>query len=133
MPLPFQTFGGVSSMEFDVVPHVWLLDVLLIAALLLPLARRLARTAGDAGGPPSAPLVAGGIGLVLCAAAAAFIAAGFAQRTYRPVWSLGGADYGNDASYRPVGIAWGGATTADCKPSTFWFPDGWHGKVTRRR
>jgi hypothetical protein len=37
LPLPFRQFSGISSMKFNAMPHVYLLDIALLAAASYPI------------------------------------------------------------------------------------------------
>jgi hypothetical protein len=118
IPLPYQTYSGVSSMEFFFMPHVYIFNLAVLTALLLPVARLIAQrpcvslqfqSIAALGG---AAAIVVGLGVV-----AVFVTTG----TWRPVGSIG-SDFGKYREYRPVGLAYSGV---DCLPSNSWFPNDW--------
>ena len=127
MPLPYWMWNGVSSLEHDFVPHVYILNIILLGLLLFPVIRwifdrlvsrdsKWLRTAIAAAG---VLLLATHVVLMLI-----LVSVGF----YRPATSLGLGDYYRYTDFRPVRFGFRRSNAPDCMPSTFWFPEGWQHK-----
>ncbi len=120
MPLPFEQYSGVSSGEFFFIPHVYLLNVALLFALLFPAVRWSLTQAGMSVAALSVICLAGaGLLLFSLGATAWAVKSG----ALRPAGSLGAGQYGRYTEYRPV--SFGSLGAIDCPPSNFWFPNGW--------
>jgi hypothetical protein len=65
LPLPYRQFSGVSSLTFNIMPDVLLLNVALLAALAYPFARMADRRLARAGRVTSAVTAIPGILLLL--------------------------------------------------------------------
>ena len=126
LPLPYQVYGGVSSMEFDFMPHIYLFNVAVLSIVLLPLVRLALERFVPIGRDRWRDVI-GGCALMLCIAFAATMLFSVGQGWLRPVISIGDDRYGSYFEFRPVGVA-ARAALVSCKASTFWFPDGWHGR-----
>lgn len=121
MPLPYIQWSGVSSLEYEFMPLVYLLNVLLLLALALPIASLLLRRL-----PVRLSRIRTGLGLagltvalVVTAVVAHLVSIG----AWRPTWSLAHPGYYKYADFRPIRL-----TTNDlhydCTPSPSWFPEG---------
>jgi hypothetical protein len=119
-PLPWQQFGGVSSLEYAVMPHVYVVDVLVtglaLFALLRPGLRALTRFRWAA----RTVAVAGVVAALVAIGAQAFVS----WATWVPVATIADGYPSRFRDYRPVGVS---SPHYDCSPSEFWF-----GPVARR-
>jgi hypothetical protein len=119
MPFPYVRWGGVSSLEYDFIPLLYVLNNLALLALAWPLARRLLRSF-DARWR-SLRIALGSIGLAL----ALVVLAGIAELTgyglWQPTTSLN--PYGPDGYFdlRPLRFTWLDLHY-ECTPSETWFP-----------
>jgi hypothetical protein len=116
LPLPYRQFSGVSSLTFNIMPHVLLLNILLLAALAYPIARMVDRRLARAGRVTSAVTAIPGILLLLLSLATLWLDVAFGFH----IANTFSAGYDRYWSYRPIGISLGGHRT-DCTPSEFWF------------
>ena len=115
LPLPYRRYSGVSSLAFDIMPHVLLLNVLVLAALAYPLMRWSVRRLSRCGKLTS--VIAAVPGLLLLLLCLAFLWFEFGTGFLVSSISAGGDSYW---AYRPVGISLMGSQKA-CTPSEFWF------------
>jgi hypothetical protein len=120
LPLPFERYSGASSHEFFFMPHVYLLNVVLLAAALFPVVRWLLTQASVG---VAALNVVGLAGAVLLLLSLGMTAWALQSGALRPAGSLGAEQYGGYTEYRPVGL--GAVGAIECPASPFWFPHGW--------
>lgn len=127
MPLPYWMWNGVSSLEHDFVPHVYILNIIILCLLLFPAIRwmfdrlvsRESNRVRTAIGVVGAILLVSHIALTIL-----LVSIGF----YRPAVSLESGEYYRYSDFRPVRFGLYRSSASDCTPSTFWFPDGWQHK-----
>lgn len=113
-PFPYRRFSGITSLSSTIMPHVLLLNLLLLAALAWPLARRAERRLARMSRFAVALIAIPGFLVLLLGLAfvGTDIAFGFFVTD-----TLSYSD--SYWTYRPV-IRFGGHMT-DCTPSEFWF------------
>jgi len=112
-PLPSQRFAG-NSLEYATMPHVYALDLVLIALVVFPpvrwLLRRLARLRVVAA-------AVAGCGLAIASLSVAFLAL-VMYVTWVPVRSISGDFFEDYRDLRPAGL---GHLHIRCSPSEYWF------------
>ena len=124
MPLPYWMWNGVVSLEHDFMPHIYLLNVILIGLLLFPavlwlLGRDVFRRS------TLLRSLIGAIGCLLLLSHVALTIFLVSTGYYRPVKSVGLNGYYSYSDFRPVRIGLYSSNAVPCTPSHFWFPDGW--------
>lgn len=117
-PLPYYIQNGVSSMEYDLMPHVYVLNIILIAIILYFLTLRIRLP--DIKHLPNIVIYA-------------FTSFNYSIIYYNCttqflVQNIGTQGYLNYSELRPVSLHLLDATNSKCKPSVYWFPDGWKHK-----
>lgn len=120
VPLPFAVPSHVSSLEFLYMPHVFVLNVVLISLLLFPVVRTLNRAIRNR--VVLHRWVVGVAGVLIVGLG--FIR-GVSFTLGHPVASIGDA-WLPYRDLRPIGLASADLVHSKdaCKPSAFWFPDG---------
>ncbi len=120
MPFPYERWSGASSLQYDFVPHLYILNLAVLCAATWPLFRRLSRRWPDLS---DRRMAAVGLGL--------FILVGgwhgfcLSSNLWSPVLSLERAPYDSYCELRPVGVALIMGRHYDCSPSSFWFGPEW--------
>jgi len=100
VPLPYLRYSGVSSMEFDVMPHVFVLNLITLTLMLWLFTRPIAQSIRTSHKLEAGVAVLGLGGVVVgCGFVALLVATG----SWRPVASIGDS-YGSWSEYRPVGL-----------------------------
>jgi hypothetical protein len=120
-PLPYAVPSHASSLEFSFMPHVFVLNLLLISLLLFPIIRTLHRGIRHKVALRRWVVRVASVLLVgLC-----FIR-GLSFTFGHPVASIGSA-WLPYRDLRPVGLSSSYLvhSKGNCTPSAFWFPDGW--------
>lgn len=114
-PLPYQQFGGVSSEEYVVMLHVYVLDCLLVGLplffLVRPLARKVARLRWVA-------RAVSAVCLALVVLDLGFTGLAIHEGFWRPVLDIADGRLSRYVDYRPLLVS---APHYDCPPSEFWF------------
>lgn len=124
MPLPYWMWNGVSSLEHDFVPHIYVLNIVLLSLLFFPLAwwiwHHLFRQR-----PAWISTVLGSAGALLLVSHIALTMFMVLMGWFQPTTSL--SPYGSDSysEFRPVRIGLYRSNAPNCTPSQFWFPNGW--------
>ena len=124
MPFPYWMWNGVVSLEHDFVPHIYILNILILGLLFFPVVRWIGDRAifRDAKWLRTGIGAAGAILLLVHVALTLFlVSVGF----YRPTTSLSLGDYYRYTDFRPVRFGLYSSNATACTPSKFWFPDGW--------
>lgn len=120
-PIPYERFSGFS-LEYDFVPHFYVLNIIVLAGIALPVihgtAAYLAR--GFSGGVYR---LLAQCGLLLGAAVCARHALVLFLGLWHPVASIEHLPYDSYRELRPVRISLG--RHYDCSRSTFWFGPKW--------
>lgn len=114
-PLPFLQDQFVPSFSADIMPHVLLLNVAVLAALAYPIMGWAVKWLSSAGWIVGVLIAVPGL-LISIAMALAPFAIAFAFQGTDAVISISGYG-GRYWDYRPVGIVF----ESDCHPSEFWF------------
>jgi hypothetical protein len=115
IPLPFVQYGGWSSLHYQYMPHVFVLNVLLLSLLAYPFVRwPLRRISSSA----NAGRIVGIAGLVVCGLVIA-VQLSFALTFFHPVSAISGP-WESYWSFRPVGLT-GQVLRYDCTQSSYWF------------
>ncbi len=122
MPLPYMQFGGASSLQYEFMPHIYLLNLIVLSAIAFPTISwtfdRLSLTVSTRW-----RTVAGVVGLVLLAARISLLMLSISIKMLIPTLSIGD-HYEPYVDFRPVGLCLHDGYY-ECKPSPYWFPDGW--------
>lgn len=124
MPLPYWMWNGVVSLEHDFMPHVYILNVAVLCLLMFPAIRwvlnrvishrlKWLRT------------VVGAAGCLLVLSHVALMGLLVSNGYYHPATSLRLDGYYRYSEFRPVRFGRIKSNAPGCKPSRFWFPDGW--------
>lgn len=122
MPLPYMQFGGASSLEYQFMPHVYLVNLIVLCVLAFPVIRWMFRRSALAGHTRRRS-VAGVAGAILIAARVSLLALAISIGMLDPMVSIGD-DHEPYVVFRPVGFCLHDGHY-DCKPSPSWFPNGW--------
>ena len=113
-PFPYERWSEASSLQYDFVPHLYILNLGILCAAAWPLFRRLSRrwfARGDRR--------AGILGLGLCLLVGGWQVFRLSSNLWSPVASLEHVLYDSFRELRPVGVALG--RHYECSPSSFWF------------
>jgi len=111
MPFPYERWSGATSLQYEFVPHLYALNLLVWFCVAWPLVRVLSRLLRGR------PLrVTGGVLLTVVVAWKVFV---LLERAWEPVRSLAHPPYDAYRELRPVGLAVG--RHYQCSPSPFWF------------
>jgi hypothetical protein len=121
-PLPYAVASHVSSLEFFFMPHVLAFNLLLVGAALYPLVRSLNRAIAG-----KLALRRFTIVLLVVLGVGILVFRGLSLSLGHPVVSIGNGSYLVYCDLRPVGFTSPQLVHAkqECRPSRFWFPDGW--------
>lgn len=117
-PLPYKIFSGTSSGEFFFMPHVYVVDMIVLCAAAFVAFRWLLSKWSSKG----CGFVACSLGLVLSLIATSFIVFDAYAGVLRPVQSIVPLGTGRYSEFRPVSV---GEPLVECRASRFWFPQGW--------
>ena len=124
MPLPYWMWTGVSSLEHHFVPHVYILNIVLLCLVFFPVVRWIVDRFVSRESKWLRTGIAAAGGLLLASHLALTILL-VSIGVYRPAMSLELGEYYRYSDFRPVRLGLYRSSTIDCTPSTFWFPDGW--------
>jgi hypothetical protein len=127
MPLPYWMWNGVASLEHDFMPHIYILNIIILCLLLFPVIRWILNRVVS----PRLKwlrIVIGLIGGLLLLSHLALTGLLLSTGYFRPEMSLGLDGYYRYADFRPVRFGFIKSHAAACTPSPFWFPDGWRPK-----
>lgn len=116
-PLPYERFSGVSSLHYDLMPHLYLLDIALLCAIVYPLVRAVTRRAPDHA-RRFVSISMAVVGFLLCSGVTVSNVFRLRTEEWSPVESVA-RSYESYWDARPVGASFD--RHYDCKPSTFWF------------
>ncbi len=125
LPLPYERWNMVSSLQYEFMPHIYAINVLVLAALMVPLVRYVAGRLADRS-PRRTRAIAVcifALGVVGVSWHGLALAAGW----WQPTVSIYHPPYDSLAELRPVGVSFG--RHYDCTPSSYWFPAHWHSPV----
>ena len=122
MPLPYWMWNGVSSLEHDFVPHVYILNTILLCVLMYPVVRWVLDRAVSRTWFRS---LFGAFGSILLLSHIALTVLMISVGYFRPTTTLTLDGYYRYTDFRPVRIGFNRSNAPDCTPSPFWFPNGW--------
>jgi hypothetical protein len=112
MPFPYVRWCTALSWQYDMMPHVYVLNLVILVLLALPVSRAVVMHARR-------PRLAFVVGIALgCLGVAARVFLLLGLEAWRPVMSTAQLD-DDYWEYRPVGVA--SHRHYNCTPSTFWF------------
>jgi len=120
-PLPYTRMSLVSSAVDDFMPHVYLLNVAIVATALLFAARTLRVR------PPRRPALTATVAAALLGVQVLLQGAALASGFLNPTMSIGDSSYGLYSELRPVSVGIL-RINYECTPSRWWFPGGWQHK-----
>jgi hypothetical protein len=118
VPIPYQRWNGFSSLEYHFAPHLYVLNILLVALALFPALRHAMRRVA----PLQSRLgdrVLRSAGVLLCLGNFAVTYVALAGGLWRPVLNIGHSPGRAYSEYRPVRLT--STRHYDCTPSRFWF------------
>lgn len=115
-PLPYERWSGASSLQYDFVPHLYILNLGILCAATWPLFRRLSHRWSAVNDRRI-----GMLGLSLCLLVGGWHIFYLSSNLGSPVASLEHAPYDSYRELRPVGVALIMERHYDCSPSSFWF------------
>jgi hypothetical protein len=122
MPLPYIQWSGVSSLEYEFMPLVCVLNVLLLLTLAWPITSLLLRRLPQGRSSLRTGLGLTGFTLTFLVTAGVVLLMGIGA--WRPRLSLAQRPYYTYSEFRPIRF-----TVNDlhynCTPSPGWFPHGW--------
>ncbi len=122
LPFPYMRFTGVSSLEYLFMPQVYLLNIILLSAISFPCIRWAFARFSLAIQSRHLFLI-GTVGLLLLLSRVMVIGFLLTAGLLRPTPSIG-SGHEPYTDFRPVGFSLQDGHY-QCKPSRFWFPDGW--------
>lgn len=128
MPMPYTSVNGASSLLYDFMPHIFLLNVGVLCLLMFPAIRWLFNRI-DSHRLQWLRRLLGVVGSLLLLSFVGFWVLLLSSGLYNPVLTLG--NYYRYSELRPVRVHSLFSPSAtkssfeDCTPSRFWFPDGW--------
>ena len=118
-PLPYERFSGASSLQFNFMPHVYVLNILLLSGVawvcIHAVARRVVPSA-----PRLVPSTMAVLGCLFSGAALALHVTTVVKQYWIPVTSVSNPPDESYFDMRPVGLT--SLRHYDCTPSRFWFP-----------
>ena len=124
MPLPYWMWNGVASLEHDFVPHIYVLNIVILSLLLFPLVWWIyKRLFGQR--PAWTKTVPAAFGALLLVSHVALMALMIWMGWFRPTTSLSREGYWSYSEFRPVRIGGYRGNAPVCTPSQYWFPNGW--------
>ena len=127
LPLPYWMWNGVVSLEHDFVPHVYVLNFVILFLLFFPTVRFVwNRVFVWSPVWVRAAIVALGASAFAVHVALTVLMIGVGY--YRPTTTLGQEGYYSYIDFRPVRIGFHRGNAPACTPSPFWFPNGWQRK-----
>ena len=124
MPVPYWMWNGVVSLEHYFVPHVYILNIVLLCLVFFPVVRWILDrvVSSESNWLRTGVGTVGGLLLMSHVAITIFlVSVGY----FRPTTSLSLGDYYHYSDFRPVRFGLTRSNAPDCIPSTFWFPEGW--------
>lgn len=121
-PLPYERWSVATSLAYDFLPRVYLVNIVICFAVSLPLVRYLAERMATRS-PQVVYGTLGVTGFVLCGLVVVHHWFVLATGLWCPVASINFPPYDAYEELRPVGISLG--RHYDCTPSSFWFPSQW--------
>ena len=113
VPFPYQAANGASSMAYDFMPHVYLLNLFLLCLGMLPFVYAVLNVLVPFEKKRSRIFLSS-LGLFLSCGMLALIFFMIRDDVLRPVFSIGGA-YTRYKEYRPVGLSFKSKVSL-CKP-----------------
>ena len=121
MPLPDMVYSGVSSLEYLFMPHVYALNLLLLAIPLYLACQRFFshRLKFRAG-------ALGAIAVITILLPAVLLSLSIYSRFLIPVSTIADGGFMRYGELRPVSFGLKPGRSGDCIPSPFWFPQGWN-------
>jgi hypothetical protein len=124
MPLPYWMWNGAASLEHDFMPHVYILNVIVLCLLMWPAIRWVLNRVVSYRLKWLRSII-GAVGCLLLLSHVALTVLLVSTGYYRPVRSLGLGGYYRYTDFRPVRFGLIESNAPGCTPSHFWFPDGW--------
>lgn len=124
MPLPYWMWYGVASLEHGFMPHVYILNVTVLCLLMFPAMRRVLNRLISSRLKRLRSII-GAAGCLLLLSHVALTLILVSTGYYRPDISLGLEGYYRYTDFRPIRFGLVESNAPACKPSRFWFPDGW--------
>ena len=122
MPLPYIQYSGVSSLEYDFMPLMYVLDLLLLLAITWPITARVLRKVPEE--RRRIRIALGVTGLAVASLITATVVFFMSIGSWRPIRSLTAVGYYRYSDLRPVRFTVNDLHY-DCTPSPRWFPKGW--------
>ncbi len=121
MPLPYWRWSGASSLDYIYLPHIYIVNLIILAVLFFPLVSWVLNIKIFQVLMAKIYLAVFG-GLLFTT----YLVVGTGMHTfYRPVSSLGLEGYYKYMDFRPVKLGYLQTPGTHCTPSAFWFPEGW--------
>lgn len=123
MPLPYWMWNGVVSLEHDLTPHIYVLNVVLLSLLVFPIVRWILNREFL-----YRPWLSGAIGAIGCFLLVSHVAMtvlGLSVGYYHPTATIGHDGYFSYSELRPIRIGLAKSSGTECTPSRFWYPNGW--------
>ena len=120
MPLAYQIQSGASSLAYDFMPHVYLLNLAILCVLMFPIIYSVVNFVAPFE-KKRRRIMGGMIGLALffCVTALNFFM--IRDDVLRPVFSIADS-YTHYKQFRPMGFRFK-SEISQCKPSLYWFPE----------
>jgi len=127
MPLPYIRWAGVSSMEYELMPSIWIVNIAILSAIAYPFVSWAVKKVADPNQGRWRSMLSLA-GLVLLLSIGAWTALLVQIGVYRiPVSTIASGGYETYSEFRPVRLSFKDLHY-DCTPSNYWFKDGWRPK-----
>ncbi|MDQ1557446.1 MAG: hypothetical protein QOD32_506 [Pyrinomonadaceae bacterium] len=124
MPLPYWMWNGVASLEHSFMPLAYILNIIVLSLLMFPAVRWLLNRVVSNQSKWLRSVI-GVTGCLLLLSHVALMGLLVSTGWYRPEISLGLEGYYRYTDFRPVRFGLAHSNAPVCRPSRFWFPDGW--------
>jgi hypothetical protein len=129
MPLPYIRWSGASSLEYELMPLILILNILLLFVILFPLISWAAKIIAAPNQVRRRALLSVA-GLILLLGIGAWTAFLVQLGVYKIPVSTIASDYETYSEFRPIRFAFK-KLHYQCTPSNFWFKDGWQPKPVK--
>jgi hypothetical protein len=127
MPFPYIRWTGVSSMEYELMPSILIVNILILSVIAFPFVSWAVKKVAspDQHWRRNTLSLAG---LVLLLSISAWTALLVQSGLYKiPVSTIAASGYETYSEFRPVRFTFKDLHY-DCTPSNYWFKDGWRPK-----
>lgn len=129
MPFPYIRWAGVSSMEYELMPSILIVNIVILFAIAFPFVSwAVKKVASSEQGRRRSMLSLAGVFLLLSIGARTALLVQFG--IYKIPVSTIASSYETYSEFRPVRFTFKNLHY-DCTPSNYWFKDGWRPKSVK--